>query len=94
MGKVVNVKEPVTLKEVYQIINKASEAGADIEEFEGVLNDNYIIQDAEAVQIDEREPTEYIVLLAEFETSWSNSLYLIRTNNYDVVKHYDNIFNN
>lgn len=88
------IKEPITLQETNEVLNKASEAGAFIEGWEGVLNDMYVISGMAGVQIDDEEPTEHIILLAEYATSWSNDLYMIRTNDDKVAEHYTVLFEN
>lgn len=86
------IKEPIDLEDVRTVLIAMNEAGAYVEEYEGVLNDNYIIYDVGDVHLDDEEPTEYIIIVAEYATSWSNNLYLIRTNDYKVVEHYEKLF--
>jgi len=86
------IKEPIDLAFIEALLIAINEAGADFVEYEGVLNDNYIIYGVGDVHIDEEEPTDYIILLAEFATSWSNDLYMIRTNDYKVVQYYEELF--
>lgn len=86
------VKEPISLQEITNILNKAIESGAEVVEYEGVLNDNYIIYDAGEIRISNEEPTEYIIFLAEFANTWADNLYMIRTNDEQVVQYYEEIF--
>ena len=88
------VKEPINLKDVYNILDLSIDAGAFVEEWEGVLNDNYVISGmAEVEVVGGEEPTDHIIILAEFASSWHNDLYMIRTNDDSVADYYTELFN-
>ena len=92
MTKIKVIKEEVDSSFYKEILRLSCETDAFIEEYQGVLNDSYIVHHAEGVHIDEEEPTDYIILFTEPANTWSDKFYMIRTNDERVVEHYEKLF--
>ena len=82
------IKTQTDLKNTQEILQMALDNGLEVWQFEGVLNDEWFIQDYEhTISINGRR-SDYIILTYEFKTSWTNTLYVIQTNDREVYYDY------
>lgn len=85
-------KRQVTLNQIEQLIKFATNNNYKIIEKQGTLNDFYVIfSKAEngntetGIKINNIKPRKYTVIYYEFETTQSNKLYMLHTDNLDKV---------
>lgn len=81
-------KRQVTLNQIEQLIKFAENNNYKIIEKQGTLNDFYVIlskTDNGGIKINNIKPRKYTVVYYEFETAWSNKLYMLHTDNLDKV---------
>lgn len=89
-------KRQVTLNQVDQLVKFAINHNYKIIEEQGTLNDFYVIfsknineeihgKTETGIKINNIKPRKYIVIYYEFETSWSNKLYMLHTDNLEKV---------
>lgn len=69
------------------IISLSSEFDLNIETFEGVLNDSFIIEGAENIKV-KGSSRQNIIILCSPENIWSSSLELIMTDDFEEVEKY------
>ncbi|WNO29758.1 hypothetical protein [Bacillus phage SDFMU_Pbc] len=83
-------KETVINKEeLLDVINQAVQGEYDFYEYEGVVQDNYVIFDAHDLTIaGEKVGTEYLVIHAKPVTSWTCELIAIRIHDEHEVQKY------
>lgn len=79
----------IDLETQTKIINKALSQGNEIEQFEGVLNDTFIIYNAENIglTVNSRKvkPRKFIICGCAQTNEWSNTLYIELTDNASKV---------
>lgn len=69
----------INKEELQEVLDRAVEGGYDFFEFEGVLNDNYVICDAyDLIIAGEKVDAECLVIYAKPVTSWTSELIAVR----------------
>ena len=87
------IKTQTDLRNSEAVLRMARDNGLDAWQIEGVLNDEWLIEDYEhTISINGRR-SDYIILTYEFKTSWSDTLYIIQTNDrslyYEYLERYE-----
>lgn len=79
----------IDLETQTKIINKALSQGNEIEQFEGVLNDTFIIYNAENIVLTTTngkvKPRKFIICGRVQTNEWSDTLYIELTDNVSKV---------
>lgn len=85
-------KRQVTLNQIEQLIKFATNNNYKIIEKQGTLNDFYVIfsktekgNTETGIKINNIKPRKYTVIYYEFETTQSNKLYMLHTDNLNKV---------
>lgn len=73
---------------VSKLINVASENGIEIESFEGVLLDSYIIYANSKLKVGSWKPREYILAIATYKNPWESVYKLVLTDKRETVARY------
>lgn len=83
-------KAQTTYRQQLDILEYAAKNGFDIEQVEGTLNDIFIIHASKKISINKRKAREYIVLYPKSQNEWSNSFWILETDNKQEVKNFKN----
>lgn len=82
------IKTETDLKNSKEILRMAMDNELEAWQIEGVLNDEWLIEDYNhTISINGRR-SDYIILTYEFLNSWGNTLYVIQTNDRSVYNEY------
>lgn len=82
------IKTKTDLKNSNEILRMAMDNELEAWQIEGVLNDEWLIEDYNhTISINGRR-SDYIILTYEFLNSWGNTLYVIQTNDRSVYNEY------
>lgn len=84
------IKTEINLKETNAILDMASENDMEMWQIEGVLNDDWLIEDHENLISINGRSSDYIILTHEYLNSWANKLYVIQTNNVEDYQDFMN----
>lgn len=84
-------KLDVNTNTVSAILNIIS-GKCDIECYEGVLLDNYIIYDTEFVKIGNYKPSKFIIMREKYLNEWNSITELVLTNNEKTVEKFISAF--
>ena len=86
-----NYTKEVTFKSYELILDTAIEMGLEVEQFEGTLNDTYIIYNENLdLKLRGIKARKYIVLYPKFLNSWSNSFHILLTDNLKELEKFNN----
>lgn len=86
-----NYTKETTYESHQLIIDAAIEMGLEIEQFEGVLNDTYIIYNENLdLKLRGIKARKYMVLYPQFLNSWSNSFHILLTDNIKELEKFNN----
>ncbi len=79
----------INKEELLDVINQAVQGGYDFYEYEGVVQDSYVIFDAYGLTIaGETVTTDYLIIQAKPVTSWTCELIAIHTDDEHEVHEY------
>ena len=82
------IKTRTDLKNTKEVLRMAMDNELEAWQIEGVLNDEWLIEDYDhTISINGRR-SDYIILTYEFLNSWGNTLYVIQTNDRKVYNEY------
>ena len=82
------IKTQTYLKNSNDVLSMAMNNGLEAWQIEGVLNDEWLIEDYDhTISINGRR-SDYFILTYEFLNSWGNTLYVIQTNDRNVYNEY------
>ena len=82
------IKTQTDLKNTHKVLQMAFDNGLEALQIEGVLNDEWLIEDYDhTISINGRR-SDYIILTYEFLNSWGNTLYVVQTNDRSVYNEY------
>lgn len=87
MKKTIDFEQLVSTGTVSKLINVASENGIEIESFEGVLLDSYIIYANSKLKVGSWFPREYILAIA-YKNPWESVYKLVLTDKRETVARY------
>lgn len=86
-----NYTKETTFKSHQLILDAAIERGLEVEQFEGVLNDTYIIYNENLdLKLRGIKARKYMVLYPQFLNSWSNSFHILLTDNPKELEKFNN----
>ncbi len=78
----------VSWDDVVKLIEMASGMQLDMECFEGVLVDEYVIYDTKRISMNDAKPREYIIVQSTYRNEWSPGLDIIMTDNLEQVERF------
>lgn len=78
----------INKEELQEVLDRAVEGGYDFFEFEGVIQDNYVICDAYDLEIaGEEVDAECLVIYAKPVTSWTSELIAVRADSDEASQY-------
>lgn len=86
-----NYTKETTYESHQLILDTAIEMGLEIEQFEGVLNDTYIIYNENLdLKLRGIKARKYIILYPQFLNAWSNTFHILLTDNIKELEKFNN----
>ena len=87
-----NYTKEIAFESQQIILDAAIERGLEVEQFEGTLNDTYIIYNEDLdLKLRGIKARKYIVLYPQFLNSWSNSFHILLTDNIKELEKFNNL---
>lgn len=74
------------LKSIEQILQFANKHNCPIIEFEGVLNDIFIIKNTAHIKLNQQKVRKHIICYYKYHDNYNNDLYVTSTDNWNVIK--------
>lgn len=82
------IKTQTDLKNTQKILSMAFDNGLEAWQIEGVLNDEWLIEDYDHTISFNGRRSDYIILTYGFLNLWGNTLYVVQTNDRKVYDEY------
>ena len=82
------IKTETDLKNSNKVLRMAMVNELEAWQIEGVLNDEWLIEDYDRIISIKGRRSYYIILTYEFLSSWGNTLYIVQTNDRSVYNEY------
>lgn len=88
-----DLKYAVESDTINKLLQSCYEHDIEVEEFQGVLNDSYIIHNDGLFSVknkNSRSPKgrKFILVIPEYRNEWSNALFILCTDNEELVNNY------
>ena len=87
-----NYERQISYESLNNFVDYAAENGYEIEVFEGVLNDTYIIHADKQFGIKGVKSRNYIILYPKFQNEWSNTFHILLTDDETKVEEFRKVF--
>lgn len=86
-----NYTKEIEFKSQQLILDAAIEMGLEVEQFEGTLNDTYIIYNEDLdLKLRGIKARKYVVLYPQFLNSWGNTFHILLTDNIKELEKFNN----
>jgi hypothetical protein len=87
-----NYERQISYESLNNFVDYAFKKGYEVEVFEGVLNDTYIIHAYKDFGIKGVKNRDYIILYPKFSNEWSNSFHILLTDDENKVEEFRKVF--
>ena len=89
-----NYKRDITLDEVNNILNFATERDIEFEGYEGTILDNYIVYNYKDITFKGIKARDFIILKSKYLNEWSSTTEMIFTDDEKLVNDYVELWEN
>lgn len=87
-----NYERQISYETLNNFVDYAVENGYEMQQFEGTLNDTYIIYAGKEFGIKGVKKRDYIILYPKFQNAWSNTFHILLTDDETKVWEFEKQF--